>query len=302
MPASGGYPNAAGASGTGGFATGGTDPGGNAGAGGAGLGSPCDFSGTWATHTIVPVNWPATDPLILDAGNGNVEQWNLAIQHQDGIDIDSTTVPCSILLPDLQGDLTAGYAKFGIRFPDSVFDAGAIPWVPFVWHGSFQASGFVIQTDPFAFVVGAILDNATTAPWPAATALDLQDQDLDGEPGVTVVPATGTGYSLPPTAVFGLGANLIYIAERTVSSLSATVVSCDEVKGTATIVPVNGQSGIQSTVVGCRKTDGTACDTTEAAFINGIRPQFSPTGLGTFDAVRLSDGATCADVRNQFPD
>ena len=101
--------------------------------------------------------------------------------------------------------------------------------------------------------------------------------------------------------MFGLGADLIYIAERTVSTLSAKVISCDEVQGSVVLIPEAGVPGINSSVVGCRKTDGTECTATEAGFVNGVRPQFSPTGPGTMVAARLPDGATCADVRARFP-
>ena len=97
-----------------------------------------------------------------------------------------------MILPDLQGDLAAGYSKFGIRFPDALFDANGIPWVNFTWSVSFGGpDGYGIQTDPFAIVVGALLDNPATAPWPVVPSLNLQDQDLDTKPGVTVVPASG---------------------------------------------------------------------------------------------------------------
>jgi hypothetical protein len=218
-----------------------------------------------------------------------------------GNDVTSVTSPCGIFLPDLQSDFFGGYSKFGIRFPDTLFDAGDIPQTTFVLKGKVTPTGFTFQTDPFAILIGATLDNATAAPWPAVAALKLVDHDLDKKPGITVVPATGSGYSFPPCNLSFETADLIYIAERTVSSLAGTVINCNEVHADVTIVSVNGKAGINSTVVGCRKTTGADCVASDAAFIDANRPQYEASALGTMVSVRLPTGATCKDVRNRFP-
>ncbi|HEX7672032.1 MAG TPA: hypothetical protein VF395_20695 [Polyangiaceae bacterium] len=253
---------------------------------------------SWSTGDLLSGKYR----LELFAGTGNVQRWNLSEQHMTGLEVTSVTVPCGIFLPDLQSDFFGGYAKFGIRFPDSLFDSGDIPPTTFVLKGKVTPTGFGFDTDPFAILIGATLDNASTAPWPAATALKLQDHDLDQKPGITVVPAGGSGYSFPPCNLNFETADLIYIAERTVSSSSGTVVNCNEVHSDVTIVSINGKTGINSTVVGCRKTNGAGeCVASDAAFIDANRPQYEASGLGTMVSVRMPDNATCKDVRSRFP-
>jgi hypothetical protein len=260
----------------------------------------CDFSGTWATYMSVHVTWPQS-PFVLVAGEGDLEQWNLSRQRQVGLDVEAETKPCSIFLPDLQSDVLAGYAKFGIRFPDSLFDGGKVPWVSFVFKGMTTATGMEFQTEPFATLLGVTLPNANSASWPDVPNLTLEDDDADGKVGITVVPATGQGYAFPPTDLTGGRADLIYIADRTIAALSTTNVDCDEVRGSVTIVPIGGKTGLNSTVVGCRKVGNVECAAADADFIETNRPQYEPSGPGTFTAVRVKDGAECRDVRARFP-
>jgi len=282
---------------------GGSSGGGTSGTGGTSSLVACNFSGTWGTYISQPVSWPAA-PFVLDAGKGNIQQWTLTHEVQNGVNVDTELVPCKIFLPDLQGSIAAGFYKYGIRFPDALFDAGGTQVTDFVMHGQVSPSGDVsFTTDPFAILVGLSLDNPVTADWPAASAIQSRDDDKDGKVGVTVIPVSGNGYSLPPTDLLnGLSADLIYIAERTVASIAGKPVSCDEVHGTDTVVPVGTLPGINSSVIGCRNNDGSECSAQQAGFVDGIRPQFTPTGPGTLTSVRLPDNATCADVRNRFPE
>jgi hypothetical protein len=260
----------------------------------------CNFGGTWATYISVPVSWPAA-PLILQAGAGALQQWNLSHQVQVGIDVKSATVPCSIFLPDLKGDIFGGYESYGIRFPNSLFDAGAVPFVSFVMTATLGPTGLGFTTESFATLLGLDLANPTQVAWPDLSSMKIVDHDLDGKPGVTVVPATGANYSFPPTDTAGNHADLIYIAERTVATLQGSFSGCDQTTGSVSLLPVSGGTGIDSTVVGCRKTDGTECSNSDASFVNVIRPVYKPTGPGNFVSVRLPKNGTCADVRARFP-
>lgn len=305
-----------GASGVGGITSGGnagsggTLFGGNTGSGGGGgtggstsdASGLCDYSGTWGTYIRVPVSWPVA-PFVLDGGTGVLQQWDLTEQVQQGADVYSHTVPCMIFLPDLQSNLLGGFQKYGIRFPPDLFDKGGIPTTDFVLHGSVSSAGISVQTDPFAILVGLTMTNPTTTPWPGTHALTLQDQDLDNSPGVTVIPATGPGYSLPPVdASLATYADRIYIAERTISKLYGPLTSCDQVALTVEVTPVAGETtGIQSSVVGCHVQNGMACTQAQSDFVDAIRPQYTPTGVGTSTSVRMPAGSKCSDVRNRFP-
>jgi hypothetical protein len=297
--ASGGFAG----SGSGGFtASGGATNAGGSGDGGVNL-ALCDFTGTWGSYVVAPVTWPDA-PFVIFGGSGNLQQWTLSHETKiSATDVKTEVVPCGIYLPDLQSSVGGLFYKYGIRFPDSLFDASAIPTTTFVMKGGIRPQGSVgFTTDPFAILVGARLTNPTTDPWPAAQSVTTADDDLDGHPGVTVVPATGSGYSLPPTdAFYSDKAALIYIAERTIASLDGVVVSCDEVRAQVTIAGPNGSDGINSSVVGCQKQSGSDCTPTEANFIDSARPVFTPQGTGTLVSVRLSDNATCKDVRSRFP-
>lgn len=231
-----------------------------------------------------------------------MQQWDLTEQVQQGADVSARTVPCMIFLPDLQSSLFGGFQKYGIRFPTDLFDKGGIPATDFVFHGSVSSSGISVQTDPFAILVGLTMTNPTTTPWPGTHYLTLQDQDFDTAPGVTVIPATGQGYSLPPVDLSGNYADKVYIAERTISKLYGPLTSCDQVALTVEIVPVAGETtGIQSSVVGCHIQNGGDCTQTQSDFVDAIRPQYTPTGVGTSISVRMPTGSTCADVRAKFP-
>jgi hypothetical protein len=249
------------------------------------------------------VTWPQA-PFVLDAGSGSIQQWTLTHETQNGLDVDTDLVPCKIFLPDLQGSIAAGFQKYGIRFPDALFDLGKIPKTQFVMHSAVAGPNSIsFSTDPFAILVGLDMTDPVNAAWPAAASITSVDMDDDKEPGVTVIPVNGNGYSLVPTNLAtGTSADLIYVAERTVASIAGDVVSCDEVHGSVHLG--NGTSsspGINSSVIGCHNTNNTECSPSEAGFVDGIRPAYTPSGPGTLISVRLPDNATCADVRKRFP-
>lgn len=307
---SGGSANSGGITGYGGTTVtsgGSTSSGGagsSAGTGGATAmgGSPatCDYSGTWGTYITVPVSWPEAQPILF-GGTGTLQQWDLTEQVQQGFDVVSKTVPCMIFLPDLQSSLAGAFAKFGIRFPTELFDREAVPASDFVLHGSLTPTGVSVQTDPFAILVGVTLSNPTTAPWPG-TALAAADHDLDGSPGVTVIPETAQGYSLPPVDLIGNVADRIYIAERTVSTLQGPLTTCDDVVLSVDILPVApATTGIQSSVIGCHVKNGVDCTKAQSDFVDAVRPQYTPTGPGTAVSVRMPAGSKCSDVRARFP-
>jgi hypothetical protein len=262
----------------------------------------CDFSGTWASYVSIDVTWSGT--IVLLAGEGHLQQWNLTREVQAPLSTTVTahTKPCGIFLPDLQTTIFNFFQKYGIRFPDALFDKGSIPDTTFSFLADITTNPITFKTDVFAIVIGSDLADATTAAWPAVSAMNLRDDDHDGKPGITVTPVTTNGYSLPPAnLISGELADLVYISTRTVSELSGTISNCDRIEADVTIQTVNGKPGIDSTVVGCRKQGGAQCSAEEAAFVDGARPQFAPKGPGHMTIVRVPDSTTCKDVRNRFP-
>jgi hypothetical protein len=125
--------------------------------------------------------------------------------------------------------------------------------------------------------------------------------------GVTVLPVEDTGYNFPPVGLPQVPfqdlprARRIYLMTRSVARLNGTVQSCDHIHGAVSIQTVGGTPGINSTVIGCEKLDGTACVASEWQFLDDNRPQFVPAGAGEFDSIRMPNDATCADVRAHFP-
>ncbi|HVU05640.1 MAG TPA: hypothetical protein VHE30_28020 [Polyangiaceae bacterium] len=324
-------PNAGGSFGVGGSGSGGDVPGngGDVGAGGtspeagADAGDPlgnlppalrdiakCSFTGTWGTFVTVPVNWPGA-PFVLLEGQGTIMQWTLSHRVQDSLlELHETVVACSIFLPDLQGSVLTSNQKFGIRFPNEIFDRGVAPPWPFHTTAYLATDHVEYDTELIATLTGITLPNPTTDAWPVPPSnSSFRDDDQDGSPGVTVNavdPGTDPSYNFPPVGLPQfLGdyprARTIDIVSRSVAKLHGTVTNCDELNGSVAIQVLAGTPAINSTVIGCVRSDGQTCVQAEADFLNQNRPQFTPTGLGTFKSVRLAEGATCADVRARFP-
>lgn len=270
----------------------------------------CNFTGTWATFVSVPVSWPGA-PFVLVAGQGQVKQWTLSHRVQDSLlNLHETVVGCSIFLPDLVGSILTSNQKFGIRFPNAVFDKTQTPYL-FKTTASLVGSEVQWSTEPVATLTGLSLPGPATDAWPSpAVASTFRDDDMDGNPGVTVIPvdpSADPSYNWPPVGLPQyLGqdyprAKSIFIVARSVAALHGTVTSCDELHGAAEIKVIGSQPAINSTVVGCVRTDGQTCVQSEADFLNQNRPQFVPSGPGTLISVRLPDNATCADARARFP-
>jgi len=256
------------------------------------------------------VSWPGA-PFVLLQGSGTIKQWTLSHRVQDSLlALHESVVACSIFLPDLTGSVLTSNQKFGIRFPNSIFDSGTAPPWEFKTTASINGDQVLFQTEPIATLTGVTLTSPATDTWPAPpSGSELRDDDNDQNPGVTVMPvdpATDPSYNFPPVGLPQfLGdyprAGQIFIASRSVATLHGTVDSCDSLSGSVEIATLGGVPAINSSVVGCVRTDGQVCVASEASFLDQNRPQFVPSGAGTLKSVRMPDGATCADVRARFP-
>ena len=271
----------------------------------------CDFAGTWATIIRVPVTWPEA-PLVLYGGQGEVIQWNISHRVRSTLTTyQETSANCGIYLPDLSGAVLTLNQKFGIRFPSDMFDKGEIP--PAVFAATTSVVGLDVQYEagPVISLTGLVMPDATTAPWPATLPVgETPDEDHDGMPGVTVVavdPGTDPSYNWPPVGLPpSLGADYpraarIAVAVRTVANLRGTATDCNEIRAAVDIPLIGGNAALNSMVIACMKTTGEPCTDAEASFLNGERPQFTPSGPGTLVSVRVPDAAGCPDVRTRLP-
>jgi len=249
---------------------------------------------------------------VLYGGKGDVLQWNMSRRVQDTpTTYHEATSLCGIYLPDLSGAILTSNQKFGIRFPDSIWDQGGIP--PVVFATTVTSVGQEVRwvAGPIALLTGLTMQNPTTAPWPDAfPSTQTPDQDSDGSPGVTVIPVdpkTDSSYNWPPVGLPPyLGADYprasrISVVVRTVSNLRGTITGCDEAKGSVDIIDIDGKPALSSMVIACTRTDGQVCSQSESLFVNSARPVFTPSGPGILRSVRLSDAGTCADVRRALP-
>jgi hypothetical protein len=252
------------------------------------------------------VTWPASAFVLLE-GKGVVVQRGLVRRSiVSASEFSDETRPCSILLPDLEGDVLQYNQRFGIRFPDAPFDAGGVPTFAHKSSVHMAATGVEAVSEPVVTLLGHAMPDGATGDWPPSPLL-LEDHDGDGAPGVTVEPATGARYSYPPVGLPPVfadlpRADLIYIITRTVTTLRTKQVSCNAFEGSVEVHTIGETPAINSKVIGCRRLGvGAPCTAEEAEFVDGSRPQFYPDDLGSIQMIRLPESASCADVRAALP-
>ncbi len=278
-------------------------------------GGACSFAGTWGAEITMDVTWAAGGifDIVIAPGSGTIKQWLLSTRTQSGTTVTDTAFVCGIELPDFQGSALVN-ETYGIRFPDSLFDNGGL--TSFAIGGTVSGSTptATYTTPPTAVLLGLTLPNAATAVWPASITTEV-DEDNDKKPGITatVVPPGGGFAYVPldftvvtsPTTV--ARADLLYVAIRQVTSVSAQFTDCDHASGSVTVPqitdpsnPTNKKYAIDSHVIGCSVNgSGTDCAAGQTTFVDQNQPVFVPSAT-TFTSARLASGATCATVRGQF--
>jgi hypothetical protein len=282
--------------GTGGAAATGTGGAATAASTGAGGSSACPTpaSQTVATHITMAVTWPGT--IGIEAGSGTVHIWTLSTQMFNGNSITGTGRPCGSLIPDLKATPLAGGMMIGNTIPDAAWESPSMPVSMITGtHGGFDV-GSTVTIDKNATVVGATMPNPLTDVWPMSyTGLMTADHDADSKPGITAIPKTAPGFQLPPVNLFmNPKADRLYLATRSILSLSGTRDTCDTVTGTALMEKFDNH------VVGCRIQNGGDCMPAEANFVDTNRTVFV-IGTATYKAMTLPAGATCADARAALP-
>ena len=278
---------------------------------------PCDFNGTWGSLITIDVSWaPAglnLQTFLLAPGSGTIRQWIKGVRVQHGTSLEDTTVVCGINLPGFQGTQVVAGQAYGVLFPEALFDGDFLPSFQVGATVTSSAPGATYRAAPSAALLGLTMANPTADPWPATVAT-ATDPEHDGKPGVTVNAAQGPvpppgeagSYSYIPVGIpvpFQpvVFADKLYVAIRQVTAVMGTVTDCNDVSGTISIPQIAGQYAINSHVIGCELVDGGDCDDAQASFVDNTQPVFAPSGLTTFAAMRLPDGATCATVRAMLP-
>ena len=275
-------------------ATGTAGTGGATGSGGS-IGGDCTplTAYTEASHLIVDVSWPAGTASVK--GSGQLHIWGKAAFTPSGNTLTGTLQACGIVLPATTLTALGGGGMILIEVPTAAWDAPSMP--------HFQVDG--TQTGPnigdtlsygWAALVGFTMDNAATAPWPTSNTGITMTNDAEGDnhPGLTSIPRSGTGYTLPPTSILQTSrADQLYIVTRQVTSVTLTRTACDETSGSATFTHLDNH------VIGCHIMGGSDC-TTEQNFIDQNRAIYDITGA-TAKTKIVDANATCDDVRVALP-
>jgi hypothetical protein len=288
-----------------GTAGGSISPGGSGGtttpSGGGGSVTPSGCTATTWTegvHLVLKATWAANSAGV--AGTGDIFVWALTQLTVSGNALSGKLRACGTQLPpatlNAAGQLVTGGTKILVEIPDSVWDGPGMLGADVTGQQSGTDASSTIQY-AFSSLIGLTLPDPNQA-WPSSTAgLSTSDVDGDGLPGFTAIPKKGDGFVLPPTGLGLLGsapsADQVYLVSRNNMSLSGTRTSCDAHSGTADVTAFDNH------VIGCH-TAGGECTASQTDFCDQNRMIYQIRSA-TYEARRLADTATCADVHATFP-
>lgn len=253
----------------------------------------CDLTGTFALKLTVDGSWPQTSAIA--SGSGTFQFWMRAVATQSGTDVALSLSECGRFVPDFRAAPVSEVYSFG--YADSLFDASVLPVTATRLSLSSPYLGADLTLLPSAVEMGVSLANPVTDAWPAsASGLTSIDMDGDGKPGVRAVYRGDSGYSFPYTAMsFGAArADRAYVASRVAFSLSGTLSSCTQSTGSASF------SHLDTRIFGCRRSAGGDCNGSEADFLDQNALDYT-LGDASYTLEKITDSATCADVRAALP-
>jgi hypothetical protein len=220
---------------------------------------------------------------------------------QNGTQVNVTASACAIQIPDvpIQGQEKPIHLEVTQATVDSV---SGVAGTATLSSASDVCADF--KSGTFTIVMGALFDPSEiqTQPLPEAdangnfrfcppsadTACSLAignncacDQESDGKPGATLL-----AYNVP-----AVNLDQIYATLRTKFSLDGQVFSSDEVEGQI-------DATIEQGILGCHKTDGTACNAGEVGAVKNLNPMITqtPGNPSRFRAARVPAGTTCAQI------
>jgi hypothetical protein len=312
-----------------------------------GTGKAC----TPQTHEVIGIkvaldaNWPATAGTMgcdeSSGCKGTIYIWLLSRFDVSGQMMTGTTTTCGNQIPTVEltqlgsesEGVPSGGAKVTIQFPSSVWDAVAMNPLKAPVSSAGVLGGWNVgssfKVDPTAASFGLKPSSPLTAgsaTWPASqgdiASTDMNDDDNDGHPGVTAIPSSTDGNSLPATGLsttppYAPQADKLYLVLRTGLSFYGSATSCTDMSGTAKALVFNEH------VVGCHVQGGGDCTPTQWDFVDQMStvyvgsgvtippgvaaPSFAPAGItGTFTSKLMSNdadggGIDCAAVRAALP-
>jgi hypothetical protein len=306
----------------------------------ASAGCPSQNASTLATKITFTVSWPST--ASSNAGTGSVNL--LLLTNVTGTTTFSGTSQwCGQTFPDvilnaLGMTATGGGTKMLYEVPNATWDSITRTFPVTGTQSGFDI-GDTLDISPSTGLLGLADSSGYGTPasapskaWPPACSSssclpagsfmtsDLQDDDGDGNPGITAVPSNTGGYADPPTTTtFAAAASLVYVVSRTTMQLSGMhTVDCTHGAGTASITlfdthVVGCKAICPSGVLGCN-TGSTpqACTSAQVGFLDANRPVYGydmTAGdtvsaahpiAGSFSTVQLSGGAACSAARAAF--
>jgi hypothetical protein len=270
---------------------------GGAGATGTGgNGGPCAPRTTFAeaSHTVVNVSWRAG--LASTAGSGQVHLWAKTVVTASGNTLTGTLQACGSVLPATTLGALAGGGMLLIEIPDAAWDAPSMPRFELEATQTGWDVGSTV-TYAYAALIGFTMNDPATAPWPMDyTGITMtSDAESDGSPGLTAVPRSGAGYTLPPTSILqNARVDRIYSVLRNVASTTLTRTSCDQTSGPVTF------THFENHVIGCHVMGGSDCSPDAVEFVDDNRTIYEVAGATARTKV-VAETATCADVRAALP-
>ncbi|MBX3227604.1 MAG: hypothetical protein KIT84_14715 [Labilithrix sp.] len=257
----------------------------------------CDANGTWAIKVETPVQWAGS--FVVQGGTGTITNWLKSNRTQDGTSVTDEATLCGVHTPDYLSAPAFGGEKYGVAFPDELWESGVLPTVTINGTLSGTEVGSSFQAEQAAAVLGATMANPATDPWPAnAALLQTLDVDNDGKPGVSVDTASGAEYKNPPLDAFlSARASKVYTAFRQVITTQGSITSCNRVDGSGTVAVIANKPAIDQRVLGCQRENGTECSASEYKLLDSAAPVYKPTGDAIVTMVRIPAEASCADIR-----
>lgn len=236
------------------------------------------------------VSWPGG--LALQAGEGKVHLWTKSKFTENGKSATMESMSCGSILPDVMTTAIAGNGKILPEIPNAAWDNAKMPKFP----GTAMKEGSALTINAGVALVGLTMTDPTAA-WPDYDKITGADHDGDTSTGVTAIPKSGSGYILPPTSIAqSKRVDKIYLATRTIMTLSATAEGCPQTyNGTANVTK------FENHVIGCHVQGGNDCTGSETEFVDSNRTVFTVKSGTTFSSKVVPDNATCADVRTALP-
>ncbi len=245
----------------------------------------CDLQGKWALKLKGAVTSSQTP---FTSSNGDATAWLLFDATGSGGSYTATTRVCGVQFPSIDLRPEFGSESYAMQFPRNSPDGlqgGSV---------TLHAKDDSVSVDAFAVLLGAKTDGKASDAWPSDGSSVAFDADSDNKPGLTVTWSTSNGKVLPPLDVSKSSrARDSQLTARLVVG-AASFSGCDTWNGTT------GSARIDSHVLGCTRSDGSACTPDQLTLQELIRPQYDAQ-QATLQAARLSGDARCSDALTKLP-